>query len=489
MAIEIKLPELGENIESADVVAVLVKEGDKVQKDQGLFEIETDKATIEVPSTESGIVQKILIKTGDKIKVGQTVLLIEDSSSVQEKVEGRKEKSVTIKTSAPKEEVKKEVVAQSVSTQEGNQVLDVTLPDLGENIESADVVSVMVKQGDNISKDQGIIEIETDKATVEVPSPYSGEVVEIFIKQGMKAKVGETLLKLKVLESTQAPQQKIDDTSAKPTKETAKEITPKIDAESITKEERIIAIPGQGYQQPPITKGSAPAAPSVRRIAREIGIDINEVPGTGTGGRISMDDVKAYAKKLNEQRGKGVSLGFGIKAEKLPDFSRFGSIETKPMSNIRTKTAEHLSFAWATIPHVTQFDQADITVLEMTRKAFNPKVEKEGGKLTITSFLLKITAAALKTFPQFNSSIDMEKKEIIYKNYFNIGVAVDTEFGLIVPVIKNVDQKNLTALSVELAGNIGESKNKENLSRRSSRRMFYYHQSWRNRRNFFYTNC
>jgi pyruvate dehydrogenase E2 component (dihydrolipoamide acetyltransferase) len=164
-----------------------------------------------------------------------------------------------------------------------------------------------------------------------------------------------------------------------------------------------------------------------------------------------MDDVKAYAKKLNEQRGKGVSLGFGIKAEKLPDFSRFGSIETKPMSNIRTKTAEHLSYAWATIPHVTQFDQADITVLEMTRKAFNPKVEKAGGKLTITSFLLKISAAALKTFPQFNSSIDMEKKEIIYKNYFNIGVAVDTEFGLIVPVIKNVDQKNLTALSVELA--------------------------------------
>ena len=190
-------------------------------------------------------------------------------------------------------------------------------------------------------------------------------------------------------------------------------------------------------------------------------LDINEVPGTGTGGRISMDDVKAYAKKLNEQRGKGVGVGLGIKAEKLPDFSRFGSIEIKPMSNIRTKTAEHLSFAWATIPHVTQFDQADITILEMTRKAFNPKVEKEGGKLTITSFLLKISAAALKAFPQFNSSIDMEKKEIIYKNYFNIGVAVDTEFGLIVPVIKNVDQKNLTQLSVELNQLSEKARNKK----------------------------
>ena len=451
MAIEIKLPELGENIESADVVSVLVKEGDKVQKDQGLFEIETDKATIEVPSTESGLIQKILIKTGDKIKVGQTVLMIEDSALAEIKTTVKKEEPSPDKIISPKKIKSEEVVTQKPSAESISKVVDVTLPDLGENIESADVVSVMVKQGDSISKDQGIIEIETDKATVEVPSPYSGEVTEIFIKQGMKAKVGETLLTLKVLESTQEPQQKIEDTSAKQTKETAKDITQEINAESITKEGRTIAIPGQGYQQPPITKGSAPAAPSVRRIAREIGIDINEVPGTGSGGRISMDDVKAYAKKLNEQRGKGVSLGFGIKAEKLPDFSRFGSIETKPMSNIRTKTAEHLSFAWATIPHVTQFDQADITILEMTRKAFNPKVEKEGGKLTITSFLLKITAAALKTFPQFNSSIDMEKKEIIYKNYFNIGVAVDTEFGLIVPVIKNVDQKNLTVLSVELA--------------------------------------
>jgi pyruvate dehydrogenase E2 component (dihydrolipoamide acetyltransferase) len=451
MAIEIKLPELGENIESADVVSVLVKEGDKIQKDQGLFEIETDKATIEVPSTENGIVQKILIKAGDKIKVGQTVLLIEDSVSVGTKASVKTEESTPAKTISSKEKIAEEVVPKKSSDESVSKMIDINLPDLGENIEAADVVSVLVKQGDNITKDQGIIEIETDKATVEVPSPFSGEVIEVFIKQGVKAKVGEALLKLKVFDNTQEPQLKVEDTSVKQKTETPKEITSKIDNDSIPKDGRTIAIPGGGYQQPPITKGSAPAAPSVRRIAREIGIDINEVLGTGAAGRISMDDVKAYSKKLNEQRGKGVSLGFGIKAEKLPDFSKFGSIETKPMSNIRTKTAEHLSYAWATIPHVTQFDQADITILEMTRKAFNPKVEKEGGKLTITSFLLKISAAALKTFPQFNSSADMEKKEIIYKNYFNIGVAVDTEFGLIVPVIKNVDQKNLTELSVELS--------------------------------------
>jgi pyruvate dehydrogenase E2 component (dihydrolipoamide acetyltransferase) len=187
-------------------------------------------------------------------------------------------------------------------------------------------------------------------------------------------------------------------------------------------------------------KGSASAAPSVRRIAREIGIDINEVPVLVPSGRISMDDVKAYAKNQMSRERKELFLDLELKRRNCLTFQS-GSIETKPMSNIRTKTAEHLSYAWTTVPHVTQFDQADITILEMTRKAFNPKVEKEGGKLTITSFLLKISAAALKAFPQFNSSIDMEKKEIIYKNYFNIGVAVDTEFGLIVPVIKNVDKK------------------------------------------------
>jgi pyruvate dehydrogenase E2 component (dihydrolipoamide acetyltransferase) len=451
MTIELKLPELGENIESADVVYLLVKEGDKIQKDQGLFEIETDKATIEVPSTHGGIVQKILIKVGDKIKVGQPVLLIEDSAVIETKVSTKKEESASARTISPKGEITQQDVTQKFSEDSISKVVDVTLPDLGENIESADVVSVLVKPGDSIEKDQSIIEIETDKATVEVPSPCSGEVIEVFIKQGVKAKVGEVLLKLKVSESSQSPQGLSKDVPAKPKTETPKEAAPKIETDTIPKEEGTIAIPEQGYQQPPITKGSAPAAPSVRRIAREIGIDINEVPGTGPGGRISMDDVKAYAKKLNEQRGKGLSLGFGIKAEKLPDFSKFGSVEIKPMNNIRTKTAEHLSYAWATIPHVTQFDQADITVLEMARKAFNPKVEKTGGKLTITSFLLKISAAALKIFPQFNTSIDMEKKEIIYKNYFNIGVAVDTEFGLIVPVIKNVDKKNLTELSAELA--------------------------------------
>ncbi|MBM4172680.1 MAG: dihydrolipoyllysine-residue acetyltransferase, partial [Ignavibacteria bacterium] len=200
-----------------------------------------------------------------------------------------------------------------------------------------------------------------------------------------------------------------------------------------------------------INKVVVPAAPSVRRFAREIGIEISNITGTGNHERISIEDIKAYAKKLNQQLQKGEVIGgVAFPKETLPDFSKWGEVEHQPMSNIRRKTAEHLSFAWATIPHVTQFDKADITELENLRKQFGKKVEEAGGKLTVTGILLKVIASAMKVFPQFNSSVDMERSEVIYKKYINIGIAVDTDRGLLVPVIRDVDKKNITELSVEL---------------------------------------
>ncbi|MFC2082290.1 2-oxo acid dehydrogenase subunit E2, partial [Bacteroidota bacterium] len=199
----------------------------------------------------------------------------------------------------------------------------------------------------------------------------------------------------------------------------------------------------------PETDKIAPAAPSVRRFAREIGIDIHQVEGSGPGGRISVDDVKAFAKSLNEGRSQTVLSG-GVVYQPLPDFSKWGEVEHQVMTNIRKKTAQHLSNAWSTVPHVTQFDKADITELEKLRKDFGKKTESMGGKLTVTAILIKIVASALKVFPQFNSSLDIEKNEVIFKKFYNIGVAVDTEWGLLVPVIKNVDEKNITQLAVEL---------------------------------------
>lgn len=450
MTTDFKLPELGENIESADVLNVLVKEGDVIKKDQSVIEIETDKATIEVPSTIEGTIKSVKVKAGDKVKVGQVLISVESSngSSKETKTEPPQQPVKETKSESKKDVEEKEKPQPETKVTSGkSEIVEFKLPDLGEGIESADVLNVLVKVGDSLLKDQGILEIETDKATIEVPSSFEGTVKEVLIKAGAKAKVGQTIIKVEV---TQGAAVKSEDKKEKP-KPAAKEVEQKFEPVSTTdpsKGEREKVAASELDEQPPIQRGSAPAAPSVRRIARELGIDINKVPGSGPSGRISMDDVKAYVKKLNEERSSGGSFGF--KQEQLPDFTRYGNIERKPFSKIRAKTAEHLSYAWATIPHVTQFDKADITLLEKARVAFNPKAEKAGGKLTMTAILLKVIGAALKEFPQFNASIDMEKQEAIYKNYFNVGIAVDTEHGLIVPVVKNVDQKNLIELSVEM---------------------------------------
>ncbi|OGU54842.1 MAG: branched-chain alpha-keto acid dehydrogenase subunit E2 [Ignavibacteria bacterium RBG_13_36_8] len=324
-------------------------------------------------------------------------------------------------------------------------LVEFKLPILGENIESADVTKVLVSVGDKVSSDQPVIEIETDKATVEVPVEISGIVKEVRIKDGEKIKVGQVIL---IIETTGSPanttqageKTKVAEPLPVETKEVDKKIEPTVQVKSDTSK-----IVSGKYELP---EKLVPASPAVRRFAREIGIDIYQVPGSGPGGRISIDDLKSFAKNLNERVRQTTTSG--IYHEPLPDFTKWGMIDRQPMSNIRKKTAQHLSLAWATIPHVTQFDKADINELEKLRKEFGKRAEEAGGKLTVTAVLLKIVSAALKVFPQFNSSIDVEKNEIIYKKYYNIGVAVDTEHGLLVPVIKNIDKKNIVQLAVEL---------------------------------------
>ncbi len=449
MATEYKLPELGENIEAADIVNVLVKEGDVIQKDQAIIEIETDKATIEVPSTVEGKITKLLVKAGDKVKVGATIFIVEESEAESEKPETKTEKK-TDKKVKEKSEVKTETavedkVSPPSALTDKKEIVDFLLPDLGENIPEADVLNVLVKVGDVIEADQAILEIETDKATIEVPTTISGKVVEVLVKAGSKAKVGDVVIKVETISAGVKKPLPVETKK----EAQAEEKTVEIKKENIPAPtgERQSIQPMELDDQPPILKGAAPAAPSVRRIAREIGVDINKVPGSGPNGRISMDDVKAFSKKLHESYSQSGGAGLNIKSEALPDFSKFGSINKVEMTNIRKKTADHLSYAWNVIPHVTQFDKADITLLEKTRKELNKNSET---KLTVTAILVRIIVEALKKFPQLNSSIDMEKKEIIYKNYFNIGVAVDTEFGLIVPVLKNVEKKSLTEISFEM---------------------------------------
>ena len=333
------------------------------------------------------------------------------------------------------------------------------LPELGENVEGGDVVGVLVKVGDTVSVDQPVLELETDKATIEVPSSVSGVIEEIMVEEGGRAEVGQVIFTVdadgaapKKEQESKAEEEK-EETEEKKTEEKVEEEEVKREPEPEPEPEPApTPAPEPAAKKSDAAPAPAPAAPSVRRLARELGVDIYAVPGSGPGGRISQDDVKAYVKKLNTERAAtpaGVSAA-AVAAAPLPDFAKFGEVEREGMSNVRKATARHMANAWSTIPHVTNFDKADVTDLEKLRKRYTKQAEAAGGKLTVTAIILKIAALALKKFPQFNASVDMANQEIVYKKYTNIGVAVDTERGLLVPVIRDVDRKGIIQLAVEL---------------------------------------
>ncbi len=341
------------------------------------------------------------------------------------------------------------------------------LPELGENVEKGDVVRVLVSAGDLVRKDQPVLELETDKATIEVPSPLEGTVSEVRVQAGDKVNVGQTVLLFekgagKPVErpatadtgpasaGESAPPEGKADGPQKPAavvdiataRQPAREELPAGPAAEAAgaPTARIAAAPAQVAEP-----ASVPAAPSVRRFARELGVDITAVTGTGPGGRIGQENVKAFIKARMQSGVPAVTAA----AAPLPDFSRWGEVETRPMTNIRRKTAEHLSAAWQA-PHVTQHDRADITELETFRLAQAKRVEAAGGKLTVTAILIRVAAAAIRKFPQFASSVDMANEAIVYKKYVHVGVAVDTPNGLLVPVIRDADAKSITEIAVEL---------------------------------------
>ena len=450
------IPELGENINSATVVKVLVKAGDVVEADQPLLELETDKATIEVPADAAGTVAEIKVNEGEQVSIGQLVLVFAGESAATP--EPAKEEApapaqpLATPQSAPAPQ------AAPVATA-GTGTLEFTLPELGENIRTATIVKVLIAVGDTVENDQAVLEVETDKATIEVPSSIVGKVTEVLVAEGDATPIGAVIFRVSgsvaAPAATPAAQPAAVQTAAPVVAEAKTEFVPEVTKPA--EAPKVIAV----ENQPPILQNAAPAAPSVRRLAREIGVDVNQVKGSGPGGRILLDDVKAYSKLLHQQRNEVQHIRAEQHQQPLPDFTKFGNVERQAMSNIRFKTAEHLSHAWHTIPHVTQFDKADITALEEFRKSYAKTAEKEGVKLTVTAILVKIIASALKKFPQFNSSVDMMTKEIIYKHYFNIGIAVDTDFGLIVPVIKNADQLNVIEISKEMNALAEKARNKK----------------------------
>ena len=363
---------------------------------------------------------------------------------------------------------------------------DVKLPELGENIEAGDVAAVLVSPGDHVDKDAPLLELETDKAVVEVPAPDAGVVTAIMVKAGDTISVGDTIASLEPDGADEAAAGQPDAAPAAPAGPAADQ--PQPDAEPahtpaqaagslLAAASGVTAAPATGAapaaparaepESPapaspagtappaaapapaPVAVQPIPATPAVRRLAREIGVAIGVVSGTGEGGRILLDDVKAAAKRLLQAPAPAAAHPT---AAPLPDFAQWGPVEEQAMNAVRRATTTHLTAAWQTIPAVTQMDKADITELELLRKRYAPRAEAGGGKLTVTAILVKVLATALKVFPQFNASIDLARATVIYKRYCNIGIAVDTDRGLLVPVIRDADRKNI----IEIAAALGE---------------------------------
>jgi pyruvate dehydrogenase E2 component (dihydrolipoamide acetyltransferase) len=400
MPTDFTLPELGENVTAGDVVRVLVAAGDTVAKDQAVLELETDKATIEVPSSVAGTVKEVRIKQGDRIKVGQVVLTLDDGAGAA--ATGPKD------AKAPKEA--KSEPAEKPKTQPAGA------PEEGGISQEAPGGAT-----DTAGSAGGAQKGAAERTRGTTDAPADERFAEHAQAAGARA-----------------------DEGARP--------KPRGEVVNIDRGARPAPAPVKGAEESGAFEGVAPpAAPSVRRLARELGVEIGQVPGTGPDGRISVEDVQAFVRAALASPAAGARP-----AAALPDFTKWGEVERKPMSGIRRKTAEHLSQAWTTIPHVTQHDKADITALEGLRKHYSPQAEKAGGKLTMTVVALKIVAEAMRKFPQFNASVDMAAQEIVYKKSIHVGVAVDTPRGLLVPVIRDVDRKGV----IELAADLGKASEK-----------------------------
>lgn len=434
MSVEIiKVPDTGSS-DPVDVIEVSVKAGDQIAPEDTIVVLESDKATVEVPAPLGGKVLKLLVNTGDRVKEGDPLLEVETADDA-----GAEEKPAATKAEekpAPAAPEQKKAAAPAKAV-----LQTVKVPDLGD-IKDAELIELNVKAGDRIDAEQILGVLESDKASLEIPAPAAGVVKSVSVKVGDKLNTGDALLELEGTGDAE-PEQAPASTPEETPKARASE-KPAAPAKAPD-----TARPAGSDSGP---SGPVHAGPAVRKLARELGVDLARVRGTGPKNRILKDDVHAHVKALLSER-PAVSGGGGFSIE-LPDidFSKFGEVERVELNKLRRVSASNLHRAWVTIPHVTQFDDADITTLEAFRQSENQRLQKSGAKLTMLAFLVKACAVALREFPHFNSSLENGGEALIQKHYINIGVAVDTPNGLVVPVVRDADKKGV----VEIAREVGE---------------------------------
>ena len=438
--IEVAVPDIGSDDE-VDVIDVLVSVGDTIEKEDGLITLETDKATMDVPSTHAGTVKEVLISNGDKVKEGTVVIKLE--------IAGEGGSSESEAAPAQQEAPAKEESAPQASASSSSETIEVAVPDIGEDGE-VDVIDVLVSPGDTVEKEDGLITLETDKATMDVPSTHAGTIKEVFIKAGDKVKQGTLVVKLET-SGGEAPAPASEKPAEKPAEAPKKEASKKEASASRS------PVPPAPEAK---STGKAHASPSVRRVAREFGVDLTQVKGSGPKNRILKEDVQAYVKAELAKPKTAAASGnapagdnvLQIVPVKPVDHSKFGEIEEQKLSRIQKISGPFLHRNWATIPHVTQFDEADITDVEDFRKeqnAYHAKI-KSGLKITPLVFVMKAVAKALEKYEVFNSSLSDDGESLIIKKFINIGIAVETPGGLVVPVIRDVNKKGIEELSREL---------------------------------------
>ncbi|MBU3583104.1 dihydrolipoyllysine-residue acetyltransferase [Polynucleobacter sp. 15G-AUS-farblos] len=426
--IEIKVPDIGD-YKDVPVIEVLVKPGDTVEKEQSIVVLESDKATMDVPSSHSGVVKEVKVKVGDNLSQGSVVITLEEGAAIS---------AAAPAASAPAQ--------AAVAASTGGGSIEIKVPDIGD-YKDVPVIEVLVKPGDTVEKEQSIVVLESDKATMDVPSSHSGVVKEVKVKVGDNLSEGSVVL---VMESgasgaASAPAPAASAPAA-PAAPAPKAVEPPI--------ARAPAPPPVSNTAPAVDPTLSHASPSVRKFARELGVTIHHVKGSGPKGRITQEDVQAFVKAAmsggagSPAAASGGSLG-GLNLIPWPkvDFTKFGEIERQPLNRIKKLTAANLGRNWVMIPAVTYHEDADITDLEAFRVLTNKENEKKGVKITMLAFLMKAAVAALKKYPEFNSSLDGD--DLILKKYFNIGFAADTPTGLVVPVIKDADKKGIFELAKE----------------------------------------
>jgi len=461
--IEIKVPDIGD-FKDVAVIELLVKPGDAVKAEQSLITVESDKASMEIPSSAAGVVKELKVKLGDKVSEGSLVLLLEAAA---EEFTSNQAQAQTIQAPSASESVAVVPPAAPVAVTSGP--VEVCVPDIGDFKDVA-VIEVMVKVGDTVKTEQSLITVESDKASMEIPSSAAGVVKELRVKLGDKVNMGDVLL---VLEGTVAAQPQSTASAATKTALAAPAVSAS-DSPLATVQQASVAtqmaapagLAAPAHQPGGSTLGLPHASPSVRKFARELGVPLNEVKGTGLKGRITDHDVQAFtrlvmsgavqtvaiaaqqaAKPAAVAGGDGAALGL-IPWPKV-DFAKFGPIERKDLSRIKKISGANLLRNAIMIPAVTNHDDADITDLESFRVSTNKENEKSGVKVTMLAFLIKACVAALKKYPEFNSSLDGDA--LIYKQYYHIGFAADTPNGLMVPVIKDADKKGIFQISTEMS--------------------------------------